>query len=509
MTIRLLSPISVAGVAKSIGDIITGDPAWEADQVNANNAVYTYRDLVQGEGLVPAQFQVKDGNVTGLLDPYGRRYVPARTSGQTAYPAFNTKRPLLATLVPYGTVSAIDVHTSMGGAATIAVTASSSITWNGRPAVKATVSGAASDARMDIGISNYTLGAGDAQSVVTRIPVFAIKPPSGKTISAVQYFIGNDTSNYHVIDLVQVATMPNGLLVYSRLTPGVQSTVGTPNLANACTLCKLRITAGANPADGDIWYIGEGYALPLPTPTVVWTNDDGYVEWTWLAAEAAKRGIPMSFGVAMYNVDTEISQSALLAIAKHSSGLFELTDHARVNSSYATLGLGPYMADVNACRDYLISLGCDPIAARCHQYVQGSNDQTLRDRMKAEGYLAAREVGSINRRAVNEAIAIEGTSCDYKYKIPATTNLGNTYNLSTVQSHITAAAQYGSAFIMGHRYAAAAGPNTWVAGYDASYGALNLMDWLAQKRDESGWQLLRWSEWQSRIHSGYLADWLV
>lgn len=71
MTIRLLSPISVAGVAKSIGDIITGDPAWEADQVNANNAVYTHRDLVQGEGLVPAQFLVKDGNVTWLVGPDG------------------------------------------------------------------------------------------------------------------------------------------------------------------------------------------------------------------------------------------------------------------------------------------------------------------------------------------------------------------------------------------------------------------------------------------------------
>lgn len=71
MTIRLLSPISVAGVAKSIGDIITGDPAWEADQVNANNAVYTYRDLVQGEGLVDAKLLVKDGNVTGLLGPDG------------------------------------------------------------------------------------------------------------------------------------------------------------------------------------------------------------------------------------------------------------------------------------------------------------------------------------------------------------------------------------------------------------------------------------------------------
>lgn len=72
MTIRLLSPISVAGVAKSIGDIITGDPAWEADQVNANNAVYTHRDLVQGEGLVPAQFLVKDGNVTWLVGPDGK-----------------------------------------------------------------------------------------------------------------------------------------------------------------------------------------------------------------------------------------------------------------------------------------------------------------------------------------------------------------------------------------------------------------------------------------------------
>lgn len=63
MTIRLLSPISVAGVAKSIGDIITGDPAWEADQVNANNAVYTHRALVQGEGLVDAQLLVRDGHV--------------------------------------------------------------------------------------------------------------------------------------------------------------------------------------------------------------------------------------------------------------------------------------------------------------------------------------------------------------------------------------------------------------------------------------------------------------
>ena len=49
---------------------------------------------------------------------------------------------------------------------------------------------------------------------------------------------------------------------------------------------------------------------------------------------------------------------------------------------------------------------------------------------------------------------------------------------------------------MGHRFAGAAGSVQWIKGYDASYGVLNLLDWLAEQRDSNGWNLRKWSDWR-------------
>lgn len=294
----------------------------------------------------------------------------------------------------------------------------------------------------------------------------------------------------------------DGWALFGKLSVGASSTTGTPNLA-AAVRAKVRVVCSANVVAGDIW-VAPAYVTPQPKPTVVFTCDDGYYEWAWLVTEAAKRGVPISFGIAKDYIGTAgfLTEAEMLAIANHTSGLFELTNHAAVNNSLDTLGLAAYKADVDACRDYLIALGCDANAARCHQYVQGRFDQTLIDALQADGYLSAREVGSSNRRAETLPIAIEGAANDHLFKIPATCNLEIAQNLSTVQNYITNAAQLGTAFIMGHKFRAAAGALTWVAGYDDSHGVLNLLDWLAYQRDVNGWRLLKWSQWYQEVRSG-------
>jgi hypothetical protein len=195
----------------------------------------------------------------------------------------------------------------------------------------------------------------------------------------------------------------------------------------------------------------------------------------------------------------------MLAIANHSSGLFELTNHARANDSYATIGLAAYMSAIRSCRDYLIGLGCGATAANLHQFVQGSFDQTLIDAMKAEGFLSSRIVGSSNVGADSQLVAFGGANSNQAYRIPIACELSDTQNLATVKGYITTASESGTAFIVGHRFGVSAATIKWIKGYDASYGVLDLLDWLADQRDINGWKLCKWSEWLDATKNGSVA----
>lgn len=427
--------------------------------------------------------RISAGNVDWIVD------------SRPLYPSYFQKRPLQHIVVPFGT-AAINESILTGG--TVSRSVDTSVLFNGQPSSRFQVTGSGSSPNLEVGVTSAAINLdAEAQSLTARTPLCAVKVSGSGVLTGATLYVGGATySNFHTFGVSQVATK-DGWIILSKSSFGATSTTGTPNLTTAVR-AKLRLTFAANVAVGDVW-VSPFYALPQPKPSVVFTCDDGYSEGAWLAAEAAKRGVPVSFGVARDYIGQSgfLTESELLNIANGYDNLHEITNHARVNSNYVTLGLAEYVAHVEACRDYLVGLGLSRKAASMHQYVQGQFDQALIDELKTRGYLSCREVGASNRASANAAIALEGVGSNALFKLPATCLLENTQNLSTVQGCISSAAQAGTAFILGHRFAATAGSVQWIKGYDASYGVLNLLDWLAEQRDTNGWQLRRWSDWYS------------
>lgn len=468
--------------------IIRDREAWVVDE--ATGDIIGFDHGTRTQNIVSAST-----NSTGRIETIsaGAGSFRIDTLQAPAYAGYYQKRPFQSLVVPFGTAT-INETILTGGTSSRSV--DTATTFNGRPTTKLTVTGGASSPNVECGTAGATITLdAEGQALLTRTPFVAVKIGAGNTLSSGVLYVGDATyANFYTFNLAPVGTVGEWTIL-AKLTIGASSTTGTPNLA-AAVRAKLRLTMTANVAVGDIW-LAPFYVTPQTKQSVVFTVDDGYDEWEWLAAEAYKRRVPISFGIASDLVGTVgyLSTTQIRSILNDYDGLHNITNHARVNSSYGTLGLDTYVSHVEYCRDYLMALGVPAKQASLHQYVQGSFDQTLIDALKVRGYLSAREVGASNRGSGASIIAAGGVTADHMFKIPATVNLENTQNLTTVQSYLNSSSLAGTSFIMGHRFEAAAGTVTYINGYDDSYGVLNLLDWLAEKRDTDGWKLRSWSEW--------------
>lgn len=427
------------------------------------------------------------------LSAAGVRVRAARALDRPSYSGYFKKRPFSSQALPIGT-SAINESILNGGVVSRSI--DSVAVFNGRPTTKLTVTSAGTSPNLECGLTgaSFTLDA-DAQQLLSRQLAVAVRVGPGNAISTVVLYLGDaGYTNFSTWEM-GLAAQIGEWAIYVKAAAGASTTAGTPNFA-AAVRGKVRVVMTGNVQPGDVW-ISSPYVLPAPDKTVVLTFDDAYSEWTWLAAEAAKRGIPIAFGMASDYVGTAgfLTESEVRSIANNYNGLHVVTNHARVNDSYNTLGLAAYLSHVEYCRDWLVARGCDPRGASLHQYVQGFYDQSLINALKARGYLSCREVGASNRPSRNSAIAAVGATSDELYKLPATVNLDVTQNLATVQSYLTNSSATGTAFVMGHRLAAAAGSITWVKGYDDNHGVLNLLEWLAERRDVDGWRIPSWLDW--------------
>lgn len=431
----------------------------------------------------------------------GKWYTAPRHAG--LYP----RRPLVDQVVPLGSAAINDVSVPTGATRTF-VASDASVVFNGRPTTKVSVTAAGTGVSLEIGTSAATVNlAGQAAALPARAMMVAAKiAPSMGVPTKATIFVGDAT--YAALDVYEATHVETvGEWMYFSTPLGVPSSVTGSVNYGAAVRVKVRLTFPSAVQVGDCW-VSSAYALPQPQPTVVWTNDDGYTEWTWLAAEAAKRGIPLSFSVASDLIGSSAffwTEAEMLAVANHPSGLFDINNHARVNTSYAVDGLVNYRAAVNYCRDWLVARGIPRESASCHAYVQGSHDDAIASALRADGFSGARIVGTAGRGAANIMSAIAGADSLMSRKVPAVCNLEDTQPLSTVQGHINAAVKTGTAFIMGHRFLAAPATITYVAGYHPTHGVLDLMDWLAERRDVDGWRLLKFSEWAAEVARGDLA----
>lgn len=459
-------------------------------------------NLVTGAAVVSAILDEGTGEIKGFRGRGGRDQL--LNSSVTRYPGFFERRPLAHEIMPIGT-AAINEGYSTGG--TVVRSDDATALFNGRTATKAVVSGAMSTTDVTIGATATITLDTTAQEILSSNFIIPIKWEGLGTLSgAVLYFGDSGLTNFITVSLVPIGVTADGWTLLSKVSFGSTSTTGSgANLANPVRT-RLMVRFGANVVAGTIWF-GRQYVMPAPQPTVLVTLDDGWKEQGWVAEEAAKRGIPLQIGIAKELATSGqaqyLSESDIRGLNEHPSGLIGLYNHSTNNDAYSSIGLAAYVDNLLTNRRWMESLGVSHQHASLTTFVQGSHDTALDAAIAEEGFLAAREVGASNRRGLTQLISPVGASSPLLYQLPATVNLGNAQNLSTVQGYITTAAEQGTAVIMGHKFRTTAEDvNTWIAGYDADYGILNLLDWLADRRDVDGWRILKWSEWYDQTLSG-------
>jgi hypothetical protein len=413
------------------------------------------------------------------------------------YPAGYTKAPLRSNGLP---LEGLDEKTCPG--ATVTLSTDSTNTWNGEPVINVAVTGTPTGSYFQIGrtTADFTLDT-DGQDIANRSILIASKLPAGMPApSNVNVYISDASfANYARYACPFVGVDAYGWSLFQKEVTGTTQLVGTlPSLSGGLRT-RVRMDFAATVIAGEI-KVARPKILPLPAPTVIWTNDDGYDEWTWLAAEARKRSLDLSFGVSYSYVGTEgYLNDAGVHDLQDKYG-HEVTNHAGPNTSYLESDLATYMGHVHACTNYLRNLGIDPKTLALHQYVKGHEDATLRAAMKAAGFVSCRATNTGYKAARAAAFAAGGAGIDGLYNIPNCINLYNGTDLATVKTQLTAATKIGAAFIVGHRYEAAAADTAWINSYDPTYGVLGLMDWLQDRRDIDGWQIKTWRQWYDDLY---------
>ena len=438
--------------------------------------------------------------VTAVTSPGGGNRIPGRYDPldiRPRYPAYYQKQPLRSNGLP---LDGLDEKTCPG--ATVTISTDSVNTWNGEPVINVAVTGTPSGAYFQVGrtTADFSLDT-DGQDIENRSILIAAKLPAGMpTPTAANLYLSDaGFTNYARYVCPFVGVSPDGWALFQKEVTGATQTVGTlPSLSGGLRT-RVRMDFTANCVAGEI-KLARPKILPLPRPTVIWTNDDGYDEWTWLADEARKRALDLSFGVSYSYVGTAGYLDAGGVLALQNEYGHEVTNHAGPNVSYLESNLASYMAEVNACSQYLLGLGINPRTVALHQYVKGHEDATLRAAMRAAGFVSCRATNTGYKAARAAAFAAGGGQIDGLYNIPNCINLYNGTDLATVKTQLTNATKIGAAFIVGHRYEGTTGDTAWLNSYDPSYGVLSLMDWLAERRDVDGWQIKTWRQWYDDLY---------
>ena len=452
-----------------------------------------------------SEVYVKDGNT--LVGPDGQPVPLHEIAPWQAKQAIN---PWAGAIMPVGT-SLITEWTSSGTSGTIAI--DSAVKFGGRPTTRVDFTGTASGTAFEIGVPTAAVRIqGAARVLLSGYVAIAVK--ATVPVSAVKLYIGDGSfANYYEISIADnavnaVVDIGNGwrLLLADTTVAGVVTASGSPDLDG---LKRMKVTCfcSSNPTAGSVW-LGYAGAIPKPKPTVVLTCDDGYSEWfDYLFPAMVERGIPGSFSVDAGYIGKAgfMTSSQFVDTLSTNGDMIEFVNHGANNVAYSAGTAAQYKQNILACDAVLSGWGVPSASRKIHTYVQGQYDQALIDWLIAQGYTSAREVGGSNRSQFNIAALLSqpNISRHSRYAIPAGCQLDVSQPVNTVIDYIeTAKAKGGAFFIMGHEFKAAPGAQAYVAGYHATHGMSNLLDYLASERDAGNIDLIKWSEYVKSFRTG-------
>lgn len=430
--------------------------------------------------------------------------------GLTNWQAKQKIMPWSGAVIPTGT-SLITEWVSGGTSGTIAI--DNSVKFGGRPTTRVDFTGTASGTAFEIGVPTAAVQLqGASRGLLSGYVAIAVK--ATVPVSAAKLYVGDGSfSNYYEISIANNALsgiVDIGdnwrLLIADTTIEGVVTLQGTPDL-NGAKRMKVTCFCDSNPTAGSVW-LGYAGAIPKPKPTVVLTCDDGYSEWeSYLFPAMAERGIPGSFSVDAGYIGQAgfMSESQFVDALVSHGDIIEFVNHGANNVAYSVGTAAQYKQNILTCDALLAEWGVSSESRNLHTYVQGQFDQDLIDWLMANGFVSAREVGASNRSQFNIAAKMShtNTSRHSMYAIPAGCNLTVEQPVTTVIDYIeTAKSRGGAFFIMGHEFKSAPAAQTYVAGYHATHGMSNLLDYLAAERDAGNIDLMKWSQYVATMSAG-------
>lgn len=451
-------------------------------------------------GHIPTVERDSSGSMTGLNVESDT--VKALTRAQYAdqiaprYPGYHTAQPLRSIVVASGT-SAINYGASAG--ATVVLTAVDTANkFHGRACSTLSIDTAGTGTFVHIGRSTQDIALNaDGIDIINRSMLFAAKI-IGNTSTKADLLIGDSTqANKYEFTLRKVSVTPDGWTIYAKNKLGADVITGTPApvIAAGTVRAHIRFTMSATVAVGSVT-ISPLWVLPVPKKSLVLTMDDGHDNWVWCADEAAKRGVPMTFAINSGNIGNQISEATVRQLATGYDGFHDVVNHKVTHDNYTTIGLAAYLAEVETCRAILVGLGVSERNARFHVYTQGDYDYTLAAALQEVGYYAARAGDTVDGRGGHGlAVSLGKSPGQGMMYVSTTTSLKVDNDYNTVIGHIGTAAAVGTAFLIGHKVEAVAGTYSWVNGYDATHGFLNMLDYIAEKMDADDWQVRKFTAW--------------
>jgi peptidoglycan/xylan/chitin deacetylase (PgdA/CDA1 family) len=445
------------------------------------------------------------------LVPYGKRMPSGLT--RTKYPAFSDYNLWHAPVLDFSTAGAHGDALVYSGTVTPSVDATT--TWQGKPTQRLIIAGTThgifqtgtNTASVTLGATAQTIeGVGTGWVIALKCPTLGVFPNT-----ATRFFISDSSfANYKRYNALEQVLTSDGWRIWtvnSNESGAVDDINGTPTLTGSK---RIRVTfSTATTIENGTYYVGGISVVPPRKPCVVLTFDDGYDEvYSYLAQALRARGLPASFSIDGGYVNTGGYMTATQLAELAADPLFELTNHGMNNVNYTGANLSTYLANIDACDAILTSVGASAAGKKLHAFIQGSHDATLITAMIARGFTSMREVGGMNRYCRPILARYNGqhtvTSAHNRYTLAAGANLESGLSVATTQTYIQTAMGAGGMFmVMGHKFEAAAGVGTWVAGYDTTHGMSNLLDWIAQERDAGRLDVVRWSDWAAGLDAGY------
>jgi hypothetical protein len=513
MIVRMLENRRVGGVIYTSGTsydvsddlgalLVGGGWAVRTDQVVRSGDAFW-----GGDGFNNAAMRGPDAR----LDSADQAVAAANRRGTPlAYPVIGMqpRSPWTASLVPLGT-SAINEGITNGGTVTPSV--STAVLFRGRPSTQFVVTGSPNGTALDIGVSTaaFSLDA-EAQLLATRGIVVAVKADAIGTggIASVRVLVGDGTyANVWEVAASESVVDADGWRIFMAhpSEAGALTVTGTP-VATGARRCKIRISANGSLVQQGTYHVAVAAAAPAQKGRLVLTCDDGYDEWhDYLLPALVERSLPASLSVDSIYADSVgfMTTPQFRQWASHPAELFEFTNHAGNNEAFVNIGLGPYLARVDACDAYLARIGAAESSRKLHVFVQGSTGAPLVAALQARGFVSGRVVGGSTGQSRRPLLAALDSSTAQLFDIPVAANLQSGVSVATVVGYIQAAINAGTTvFLMGHKFEPTAGVITYVNGYDAAHGMSNLLDYIALERDAGRLDVLKWSDWVAACRRG-------